>query len=110
MNDIWTKWADTTGTRDKWFAGLLIAWSLIELLTLALNPSWARAGGTLTWIALTGAFIAGDYYYCLWRKFEPLTDFGAAIGDHLHAYGDLLIKKNGHTYKITPLTHGSRDD
>lgn len=110
MNDIYTRWMDTTGKWEKTFAAFFIIWAIIRLATLIAWPTWDTAADAIIWWVLTYAIITSDYYRCRWRKFESLTDFGAAMGHHLHTWGDLLLEKNGDHYKVTPLTHGSRND
>ena len=110
MHDTWTSWWEVTGAWEKAVAAAVALIVALELIILAVWPDWAQARKTFLYIIVGYFVLSGDYYRCKWRMFEPLTDFGAAMGHHLHTYGDLLLEKNGDHYKVTPLTHGSRDD
>lgn len=104
MRDLYNRWWVTTGKWDKVFALLFVLVAVHEIVTLMISPSSENASDAIVWSAFAYASIGFDYYRALWYKFEPLTDFGAAIGEHLHTYGDLLLEKNGGRYTATPLT------
>lgn len=102
MRDLYNRWWHiTTGWEKSLATGLILT---LVLDTLRLIFWQGSAHHVILWAMLTYTALGMIYYRALWYKFEPLTDFGAAIGEHLHTYGDLLLEKNGGRYTATPLT------
>lgn len=77
---------------------------LFQVFLFVRDPSWGGVVFMVSNLSTVAVFWRWFWVEGYHRMFRSLTDMGAAVGNHLHAHGDVLVTKHGDKYRITPLT------